>query len=322
MGFSIIWIMLFHCYLVGFHFFEGIPGLTWLRIFISFGNLGCEVFIILSAIGLCFSLSRKQSIKDFYKKRFSRLLIPVWIICGPFWIWQLINHIITGPELVLSLFSLRFFYDGNQQIWFVSLIAVCYLLSPLLYRLINSKKDYSAYVTLILLIITIALIFLCVKVFPGFYNKTEIALNRIPAFIVGIYLYQKVEKKDSGSLIFIPLFFSMLIGFDILNTRILQGMSSRLFSLIPALGVLFIVTLLLDILRSPLIMNVLGFFGSISLECYLTHILFITLYRHNLFLVAFVPGSILRYLLIIVLSIAVSSIVDWFQRDIIKTKHQ
>ena len=116
MGLAILWIMLFHSYRAKIYFFDGVKGLEWIGKIIGFGNMGCEIFLLASAIGLTFSFRKGWNLKDFYTKRFLRLLVPTWIIWGPYWIGQSITGEMTVKELILSLTTTRVLVDGVQSI--------------------------------------------------------------------------------------------------------------------------------------------------------------------------------------------------------------
>lgn len=49
-------------------------------------SIGVDIFLLVSAIGLYFSYQKNSNLKDFYKKRIIRVVIPYIIICGLYWI--------------------------------------------------------------------------------------------------------------------------------------------------------------------------------------------------------------------------------------------
>ena len=71
MGLSMVFIMLFHQYFTSVFPFN---------LFHNYGHWGVDVFLFLSGMGLVNSLE-KNSIKDYYKRRFMRL-VPSCIFCG------------------------------------------------------------------------------------------------------------------------------------------------------------------------------------------------------------------------------------------------
>jgi len=320
MGFAIVWIMLFHSYHGKVRFFDGMPGLDWLGKFLTYGNMGVEIFVVLSGIGLYYSFSKNPHLKDFYLRRFTRVLIPVWIIWAPFWIWQYGKKGISLQQLLFSLTTVRLYTDGNQNIWFIALMTVCYLLFPLVYRLIYFRDTHRALRTGILIAAVIASI-VAVRAFsPVFYRRCEIALTRFPIFILGVYFGSVVKSGRRASRYWLAVFcLATAIGFDVLDHGVLHGMDRRLFYALPSLSVLFLAAAAMEHFPIRPALSALRLLGEISLECYCTHVLFFDLYKQNLFLFSFVPGSWERYLALLAMAVVLARLIrlaeTFFLRD-------
>lgn len=71
MGLAILWVISFH-----YAFLVGTP----LGALIKNGNLGVDTFVILSAFGLCFSLSKDGGYLHFIKKRVLRIVPTWWVL--------------------------------------------------------------------------------------------------------------------------------------------------------------------------------------------------------------------------------------------------
>ena len=72
-GFATLIIMLFHSSI-------RIPRrFPFLRFMKKTGNLGVDIFLFLSAIGLYFSFSKNERVIDFYKRRMLRILPPLFL---------------------------------------------------------------------------------------------------------------------------------------------------------------------------------------------------------------------------------------------------
>lgn len=61
--------------------FTDLLGKTWLLVYI-------EGFLFLSGFGIFFSMSKKGNVKDFYKRRFLRLMVPYLLFTVPYFIFQ------------------------------------------------------------------------------------------------------------------------------------------------------------------------------------------------------------------------------------------
>ncbi|AZK43498.1 DUF1624 domain-containing protein [Erysipelothrix piscisicarius] len=82
-GFTIIWIIVFHIW-------ESFPkqiSYNWTIInIIKRGNMGVDLFLILSGVSLYYSMKKNpnQSLQAFYKRRFSRLCKIYIFVAIPF----------------------------------------------------------------------------------------------------------------------------------------------------------------------------------------------------------------------------------------------
>ena len=113
MGFAIILIMLFHL---------GV---------LPFGECGVDVFLFLSGFSMYHSLSRNDNIVKFYRKRLFRILPAYLIIAIPFFFLKTC----TIEDFLLKITNLCIVFQGEMGgWWFITMILLCYLLAPLMYR--------------------------------------------------------------------------------------------------------------------------------------------------------------------------------------------
>lgn len=134
MGFSMLLIMAFHT--------AGSIPIPFIKFkpFIC-GDIGVEFFLVLSAMGCYFSMSKNQNILAFYHRRVMRL-IPTFIFSVA--LAAIASHWVGGyAECSWSYFfrSISFvaLADGDISYWFIVHILVCYLTMPLLYKWSSGK---------------------------------------------------------------------------------------------------------------------------------------------------------------------------------------
>ena len=129
-GISTCWLMLFHSTNIDFTKAEWMPHAlaTALMIIKNSGNIGVDVFLILSGIGLYYSYSKDNDLWSFYKRRAARILTPV-LICSTLWF---------GISNVKGLFTYLVFVNlggvfvyGESYFWYFSLIILLYLVFPI-----------------------------------------------------------------------------------------------------------------------------------------------------------------------------------------------
>lgn len=137
-GYSIFTIVIMH--LVGM---LGISG-VWEKA-AAFGGAGVHVFILCSGFGLYLSYLRKPlGYIAFLKKRFTRIYMPmavlcvataVWMACmGREWFMPLLGNLLLFKMFVPELES-----SMGGQMWFVSTIIQFYLAWPLIVKLFNIR---------------------------------------------------------------------------------------------------------------------------------------------------------------------------------------
>lgn len=100
-------------------------------------------FLFLSGFSIYFSLEKDSRIFSFFKKRIKRLYLPFLVVAGPFLIILSYFYGDSIWMLILRLTTINFWIEGNfGSMWYVSVTMALYLLSPLLFKLIEWEKGY------------------------------------------------------------------------------------------------------------------------------------------------------------------------------------
>jgi peptidoglycan/LPS O-acetylase OafA/YrhL len=261
MGFSMIWVFLFHAQSQKLGF---MPTGLW-GTFCKNGNLGVDVFFFLSAFGLCYSL-KKNTIKRFYFNRFKRI-IPTW------WVVLFLIHIIgifvgskfdsfDYPRSAIDMFywytGLGYFFKACSYEWFIPTLLLFYLLTPAFYKL-------SRNLVLFIILLSIPLILLYKG--SGVLPYISLSITRIPAFLLGVLFFKDLEQNKHNLFLFtcISLFICVFaLSFFWNVPDVIQAMP-----LLPI--VMGLVSLALSLKYTRYIEAFLAFVGTISLEFYLIH---------------------------------------------------
>lgn len=252
------------------------------------GSIGVDIFLFLSGMGLYYSMQKCGSVRLFYRHRIIRIMPSYLTIAVVLYGVSWLIHNISLTNYFLYISTLYFWIYGESEIgaWYISFVLLLYLVFPAIYKILNGKK-WAGNISILIGITIIAEICL-LNLAPGFYIKYEIALSRIPIFLIGT-IFGKREFGNKGYFIWsIPVF-----GIGFIAIRILLicfgNPQTDLYNTIVRLsyipGTLFIVEFL-PFLRNlskgipdnP-VRRALELLGSVSLEIYLVHLIYSGIFR-------------------------------------------
>lgn len=140
---------------------------------IVFGGTGIHLFFMLSGFGL--GMKPPGSLLKFFKRRFSRILIPYYIFVTLAFIVSEITPIYKefgwrewlSHILLYKMFFENYIGSYGYHLWFISTLIQFYLLFPLMFKL----KEKTGNVTFLILCISISLAY---NLFLGFSGKGDL----------------------------------------------------------------------------------------------------------------------------------------------------
>lgn len=266
MGFATIWLLFLHYYDQLYSEIH-LPALTQIA---SIGYVGVEIFLFLSGAGLYYSLCNNPDIKDFYTKRIVRTVIPWLLISFPYWILKTIiaDHESWGVFL-MNLTGISFWTSNIHSVWYCAFIVLLYAVYPAVFK-VQSKK-YSIWPVMAAVLASNFFLFFLK---PDYYRTIEIALTRIPIFLIGSYYAEQIKKRKP--LTFFYWYSALGAVFYILSFALqlapdLETLCRRYFAGGFALAVMLVAVSAFSKITSK--HRILDFFGEISLEVYLISVL-------------------------------------------------
>ena len=207
MGAAMIWVMYFHSLFIG----KENGALNFIH---DIGFYGVDMFLMVSGMGLYFSMRKSKNALDFYKKRALRIL-PAYLVIVICWYLFYKTDVSVG-DAVLSILGINYWRGTIYSIperfdWFIPTLIVFYLLTPLYDKLFQKAAVKWKFTVLACLISPI----LCIV----FYHLNMLPLYgsivRIPIFLIGYcigyFLYEKKEEQKGSWMVFIPLLVTGLI---------------------------------------------------------------------------------------------------------------
>lgn len=242
---------------------------------LGYGGLGCDMFLFLSGMGMWYSLRKYNgNISNWIMKRLLRVLIPYLLFSIPCFTalalignWTLITYI-------LRLSTLSYWIEG-WGLWFLSLILVLYLLSPVIDILLATEKKWSWLILLIL----VTWVFSWIEISSSVVRNIQFCVGRVPSFLLGFSLAENIKNGLEMPIwkLVIPLLVFLCCGIIIRRfAEIRVGLPW-----IEGMLLLIVVTMLVNWLRKCMfLMGTISFFGVISLESYCTNVFLLNFFRY------------------------------------------
>lgn len=301
MGIAMLYIMLFHTKTMKVNYNN-----EFLATFVETGYLGVDIFVFLSGIGMVYSLAKGKSLIDFYKKRLFRIY-PTYI---PWVFFYSIVCVIVGvcsmDVLLANCSGMGFWITDHEYAfnWYISAQLLFYLVSPLIYKLLENKKKRGIY-SFFLGAFTILIILVFYDILK--WRRLLIAICRFPifitGFIVGFWIQEKkhLKKVELYSLVII---LAGTMAFHFLDEMIsipLIGWHWMILGGIVPILCLFLSNLLRFLDRNSWGMKWLQWVGNNSLEIYMLNVIIVRFAK--IFIPRDFKGDNILFKLIVVLAI-------------------
>ncbi len=267
--------------------------------FLSCGNLGVDIFMLLS--GLCLYLSFERRYGDgkieflsYLKKRVVRVAVPYLVISFPYWLWigfvRAHHGVFNFGRFFRNYSSITFWFGESRKAWFVFAIMLFYLLFPLFYKLIRKSSVFGL---VLLAAVYAGGYFICKS--PA--DNIAIAVSRLPSFIIGIIAGKNIDKIDLGrlpeavrGLVVFGAFGLLMLGTAFFPVHKVVSKNHLpdyfVWYAYSLLAVCFIIVFMWICGKAKRFYfeNALNFLGGLSLEIYLVHTLtlgVLTFYKVN-----------------------------------------
>lgn len=281
MGVAAILILVFHSIFFCFDLYNGQNIIAnSLYVISSFLNVGVEIFLIVSGIGLYYSYEKRPSFKDYYCKRLVNVYLMLVIIRIFF---NTLEGILFGfkplKDSVIGYLGLNYIFGIDNTDWYVSFIMIMYLLFPLIYKFVKKIENSKWFGFIATLIPTILVAIILLIKDTEFYNTYEVGISRVPIFFIGCCLGSFFKNKKNISIFIYGI---ALIGMVLKILRVSREVEiySRLSSILFVFSVLVVVLIMFRFLPNS-ILKFLKFIGGMSLELYIIHgILYTALLNH------------------------------------------
>ena len=273
MGAAMLFVILFH---VGLPREDAFYGLR------RIGNIGVDMFLFLSGVGLWFSWTKHPSLKHFFTRRYLRIY-PAWLIIAClFYIPDFISSRQFSTNVIDLLgdvlINWDFWLHDELNFWYIPATMMLYLFAPAYMQLIIKHPVYRW--------LPVVMIMWCILVqyvtpIHAAVGHLEIFWSRVPIFFIGINFGKAVKEKrcmDGASLWLILLVFVMAFASSVFLEQVRHGQFPLFIERMLYIPLTVTAILLLNRVfrRTPKWFNAtFREVGALSLEAYLIHLHFV-----------------------------------------------
>lgn len=267
MGFAIIIVMLFHV---------DLPRHATLFGLRRMGNLGVDIFLFLSGIGLWYSWSKQQDWKRFYLHRALRIY-PAWlIIAGYFYVSRFHGgDIMAYIDLIGDIaVNWDFWLHDELTFWYVPATMMLYIFAPPYMDMIRRHDVFRWLVTIPLMW---CIIMQYVAPVHDAVGHIEIFWSRVPIFFLGINIAESIRQKqriDGTAWWMILIVFAISLSACIWLEQNIHGhfplYTERMLYIPLSITTIIIVSEVFSHTHAY-VNKFFAFIGGISLEIYLIH---------------------------------------------------
>lgn len=279
-GFAALWIVAFHLVDMMKHVKATFPGT--MRFFwdtFSLGNIGVDIFLFLSGVGLYYSFSKDGRVLRFYYKRMVRILVPFVLLCVPYMIYLFASGRMSAGVFIQNVTTVNYWLGNTSplNLWYIPAILVLYLLYPLIYKVIFCRERGALARCLVLAAVSIAITFTLFIIYGsakgGLYKRWDTFLPRVATFIVGCWFGKPVkEKKSYSPWVLFGAIAVVIMAYPLYAQSILKGPFNRYYGCLTGIALVFILSQFFELFKNINLGNIFAFFGTFSLEIYLLHI--------------------------------------------------
>ena len=278
MGLAMLFVMLFHVAMPKSYALYGL---------VRCGNVGVDMFLLLSGIGLWYAWSKRPCLPDFYWRRYTRIY-PAWLLVAC--LFYIPNFVQTqgggySPNIAHLIANIAvnwsFWRIDDLTFWFIPAIMMMYTFAPAYMSLIERHAEYR-WLPVVFMVLAVM-----VQYYPPIHHSVghvEIFFSRIPIFLIGINMgaWVKEGRSMSGNSIWLLLTvlamsLAMCMEFEeSWRGRFPLFLERMVYIPLTVSGIMLLCIVLS---HTPATVNkALAFVGSVSLELYLIHIQFVLKY--------------------------------------------
>lgn len=317
MGLAMLFVILFHVYVPRHDIGYGIHRL---------GNIGVDLFLFLSGVGLWYSWSNSAGkapsagsrLLSFWKRRYIRIF-PAWLIVACAYYLPRYSGDVrdTATDILVNL---DFWTQGELTFWYLPAIMALYLIAPLYMQLVERAPVWR-WTALLPVVWCIAVQW--VMPLHASVGHLEIFWSRVPVFLLGLNAGAWVKDKrreDTSAFGLVLLIWIATFALCLYLEQVRHGKFPLFVERMVYIPLTVSTLLLLGRLCAgmPKILNRLwAFIGTVSLEVYLLHSEFILKPLERLHL-GYWPTFFAVLVVALPTGWCLHKVIDWIEKQLVK----
>ena len=249
------------------------------------GNVGVDIFLFLSGVGLWFSWVKTPDVRRFYRRRLLRI-VPTWLVVSTaFYLPDYLGARRFSRSIVDLIGDITINWDfwlhDELTFWYVPAIMALYLVAPWYMRLVQRRPIYR---WLPLLMVVWCVMVQWVLPIHHAVGHLEIFWSRVPIFFIGINFGEMVRTRrqlSSDAVWLLLVTFLMTFGTCLYLEQVRHGHFPLFVERMLYIPFTVCTVLVMNRIfrRTPQWVNsAFRFVGALSLEAYLIHIHFVLVY--------------------------------------------
>ena len=263
MGFAMLCVVFFHS---GFDL-SMIPPLHLLK---QWGDIGVDIFLLISGLGIYHSLNRNPDIPAYIRGRLCRIVPKHLLVCG---VWFFFLDVLLYREgivtFLMDVTSLNFWTKGKLTTWYLSSLLLMQLLTPMFIRQWK-KHPYEGFLAIPAVLLT-CLGITYTPVLDNSLGHLLVFFYRFPAYLLGLFIGRRIcENRSIVSIPILLVWLTLGVSFGILI--ISSGLTPWYLRWVLRYAAYLPIALAIccGVIRLP-DNKVFRYFGTNSLEIYLLH---------------------------------------------------
>lgn len=160
-------------------------------------------FLFLSGFGIYYSYSNNTNKKEFYKRRWARLVLPFWIMVTIIFLLRLFISGIGDFSYYIGMITTAYFWLPGKTFnyWYIAVILLFYLIYPFVHDFVfgklENRSSKSIYFRVLFICCVLVLLNILLGEYYPYYNEIELAVPKFPMLFIGMFAGYLAKEQDA-----------------------------------------------------------------------------------------------------------------------------